>query len=85
MKQQRNIIHVELLDPPSGYNKHYYFGCVAAIYDKLTKEIVGIAKETLWNVINQGEYKGRKAIIRRGTLHTKDTHRGIKSMFNKKV
>ena len=78
MKQQRNIIHVELLEPPSGYSRHYYFGCLSAIYDKLPKEVVGISKETLWNVINQGEYRGRKAIIRRVLLHTKDTNRGIK-------
>lgn len=83
MKQQRNIIHVELLDPPSGYEKHHYFGCAAAIYDTLPKEVIGINKESLWGAINSGEYKGRKAIIRRGILHTKNTNRGIKKGGNK--
>ena len=83
MKQQRNIIHVELLEPPSGFNKHYYFGCAAAIYDTLPKDVVGVSKEALWNVISGGEYRGRKAIIRRGILHTKNTNRGIKKGGNK--
>lgn len=77
MKQQRKVIHVELAEPYQG-KRHYYFGGITAIYDVLPLEVVGISKESLWNAINGGEYKGRKAYIRSGILHTKSTNRGIK-------
>lgn len=77
MKQQRKVIHVELAEPYQG-KRHYYFGSITAIYDVLPLEIVGISKESLWGAINGGEYKGRKALIRSGILHTKSTNRGIK-------
>ena len=51
--------------------KHYYFGSITAIYELLPTEVVGVSKESLWNVLKNGEHKGRKAIIRYGTLHTK--------------
>lgn len=82
MKQQRKVIHVELTDPSSGYKQHYYFGSVAAIYDILSREIVGISKETLWNVLKAGEYRGRKAIIRKGIIISKSTERGRKEIYN---
>lgn len=75
-RQQKKVIHVELIDAPPGYRKHYYFGSVAAIYETLPKEIVGISKEALWNVLNNGEHHSRKAIIRHGVLMTKKTNRG---------
>ena len=81
MKQRRKVIHVELIDPPQGYRKHYYFGSVAAIYDTLSKEVVGISKESLWNVLKSEEHRGRKAIIRKGVVITKQTERG-KIKFN---
>lgn len=78
MKQERKVIHVELLTPPDGYKKHYYFGSIAAIYDVLPKDIVGISKEALWNASHNEEYIGRKSIIRRGVIHTKNGERGKK-------
>lgn len=78
MKQQRKVIHVELINPPYGYKQHYYFGSVAAIYDTLTKEEMGISKETLWNILKHGEHRGRKAIIRQGVVISKQTERGIR-------
>ena len=77
-KQQRKVIHIELMDPPTGYRKHYYFGSVAAIYDTLPKEIIGISKEALWGTLKQGEHRGRKAIIRQGVVISKQTERGIR-------
>ena len=77
-KQQRKVIHVELVDQPPEYNQHYYFGSVAAIYDTLPKEVVGISKEALWNAMSTGEYRGRKAIIRQGIVISKQTERGIR-------
>ena len=76
MRQQRKIIHVELVEPING-QRHYYFGSIAAIFDTLTKEQVGISKEALWN-LSAEEYRGRKATIRQGELLSKRTNRGIK-------
>lgn len=75
-KQQRKVIHVELITPPYGYHQHYYFGSVAAIYNTLPKEIIGISKEALWGTLKQGEHQGRKAIIRQGVVISKQTERG---------
>ena len=77
-KQQRKVVHVELINPPSGYRQHYYFGSVAAIFDTLSKDVVGISKEALWNVLKSGEHRGRKAIIRQGVVISKQTERGIR-------
>lgn len=77
IKQQRKVIHVELNEPYNG-QQHYYFGSVAAIYDILPKDIVGISKEALWNVLKYREHRGRNAIIRKGVLATKETERGIR-------
>ena len=78
IKQERKVIHVGFTDPQQGYRKHYYFGSVAAIYDILPKDIVGISKEALWSALKYGEYRGRKAIIRRGVIISKQTKRGIR-------
>jgi hypothetical protein len=55
---------------------------VAAIYDVLPLEVVGIARESLWSTLNNGEYKGRRATIRKGTLQSKETNRGVKKGGN---
>lgn len=81
MKQQRKVIHVELKEPYKG-KRHYYFGSITAIYELLPTEVVGCSKETLWNVLRNDEHKGRKAIIRYGTLHTKQSNRGIRKEAN---
>lgn len=84
MKQQRKVIHVELHEPYQG-ERHYYFGSVAAIYDVLPLEVVGIARESLWSTLNSGEYKGRRATIRKGILSQKETNRGIKKGGNNEM
>lgn len=78
MKQQRKVIHVELHEPYKG-KRHYYFGSITAIYDVLPVDVVGLSKETLWkNSLKNGEHIGRKATVRYGTLHTKQSNRGIR-------
>lgn len=77
IRQQRKVIHVELKESYKGKH-HYYFGSITAIYELLPTEVVGLSKETLWNVLKNGKYIGRKAIVRCGTLHTKQSNRGIK-------
>ena len=68
MKQEFKVIHVELREPYNG-KIHYYFGSKAAIYDTLPEELVGIAKESLWNVealyYSDGETQTETAIKER--------------------
>jgi len=77
MNNQRKVIHVELTEPYNG-ERHYYFGSVAAIYETLPREVVGIEKASLWNAMRSGEYRGRKSTIRSGRLSAKGTNRGKK-------
>lgn len=77
MQQKRKVIHVELHTEYQG-KRHWYFGSVAAIYDILPLEVVGISKASLWNTLKNGEYKGKAAIIRYGIIHAKKTNRGKK-------
>ena len=81
MSKQRKVIHVELAEPYNG-ERHYYFGSVAAIYETLPRDVVGIEKESLWNAMRTGEYRGRKATIRGGRLAAKETNRGKKGGKN---
>lgn len=82
MEHQRKVIHVELKKPYNG-KRNYYFGSVAAIYDTLPVEIVGIAAGALWNVFGKEQkYVGRLAIIREGRLLSKKTNRGKRGNGN---
>lgn len=78
MKQVRKIIHVELLNPPPEYRKHYYFGSVAAIKSVIPTKVLGIGRLRICSDLKDGEYIGRKAIIRRGELISQNTNRGIR-------
>ena len=78
IQTHRKVIHVELLNPPKEYQKHCYFGSVAAIYETLPKEIVGVSKQVVWNLLKSGSYRSRKAIIRHGILISKQSNRGQK-------
>lgn len=76
MNQHIKVIHVELKEQYQG-QKHYYYGSKAAIYDELPEEVVGIKKESLWNVDLDGvEYINRLCTIRMGVLKRKNTARG---------
>lgn len=70
------VIHVELNEPYQG-RKHWYFGSVSAIYERLTREQVGCVKEYLWAALKgKAEYRTRGAIIRKGELITKQQKGG---------
>lgn len=45
MRYGDTIIHVEL--PELYLENHHYFGSVTAIFDKFTKEELGVGKETI--------------------------------------
>lgn len=76
MKQQFKVVHVELKEPYRD-KRHYYYGSKAAIYDELPEEVIGIKKESLWNVdLEKTDYENRLCIIRSGVLRRKATYRG---------
>lgn len=76
MKQQRKVIHVELKEPYKG-RRNYYFGSAAAIYDHLPPDVVGISKESLWNVFGRtNTYHCDRSTIRKRELVSKSTNRG---------
>lgn len=59
------------------WKRHFYFGSIAAIFDELSEEQIGIKKESLWNVdLSRVEYQNKYCIIRMGVLIRKKTFRG---------
>lgn len=65
------VIHVHLIYE----KKNYYFGSISAIYDVLTKEQVGISKESL---LHAGLVDGGCKITKRAMIiqsHLISTHR----------
>lgn len=76
MKQLFKVIHIELKEPYRG-KRHYYYGSKTAIYEHLPEEVLGIKKESLWNIdLDQEEYKNNLCTIRMGVLRRKQTLRG---------
>lgn len=67
-KVERTVVHVELLTS----NSHYYFGSLAAIYEKFSKEEIGISYGSLRNygLSSEKHYKNKLCIIRKGVLIT---------------
>lgn len=77
-KQIEKVIHVELNKAYRG-RKNYYFGSVAAIYEELPENVVGIKLTSLWNVDLKGsKYTNNLCTIRMGKLKRKPTERGRK-------
>ncbi len=67
-KVERTVVHVELLCD----NSHHYFGSLAAIFEKFSKEEIGISYGSLRNygLSSEKPYKNKLCIIRKGTLIT---------------
>lgn len=79
---RRKVIHVELKAPYKG-RRNYYFGSVAAIYDTIPPDVVGVGMGALWNVFGKSDtYHGQLATVRKRELLTKLTNRGKKSKPN---
>lgn len=78
MSMERNIIHLEI------DGKHEYFGSPASLFDKHSKEEIGISQASLNNYFSKLDntaevvYKNKKCTIRKGTLYVKPTTRGRK-------
>lgn len=67
-KTERTVVHIELLSN----NSHHYFGSLAAIYEKFSKEQVGISYGSLRNygLCAEKPYRNKYCIIRKGVLIT---------------
>ena len=80
MKQKRKVIHIYIKE----LDKHYYFGSIAAIYDKLRSDEIGLQYQSVINYFANNEtefYENAKCIIRRGELRAKKTNRGKKALL----
>ena len=75
---ERTILHLQIED------RHEYFGSPSSLFDKYTREEIGISQAALNNYFSKlGEsdepiYKNKKCTIRKGTLYVKPTTRGRK-------
>lgn len=67
-KVERTVVHLELLID----NSHHYFGSLAAIYERFTKEQIGISYGSLRNYGLSADkpYKNKFCTIRKGILIT---------------
>ena len=66
-QSDRTVVHVELAD-----GTHHYFGSLAAIYERLSREDIGITYGSLrgFGVTPDKPYKNKLCIIRKGVLIT---------------
>ena len=75
---ERTIVHLEI------DGRHEYFGSPSSLFDKYTREEIGIGQAALNNYFSKlGEdveavYKNKKCTIRNGALYVKPTTRGRK-------
>lgn len=70
------VYHVEIKNGDG--TGHHYFGSQAAIYERFTKDDIGIALKSLRNRYNLAErpYQNGRVTIRLGTLIRKESRRG---------
>ena len=75
---ERTIVHLEI------DGRHEYLGSPSSLFDKYTREDIGIGQAALNNYFSKlGEndepiYKNKKCTIRKGALYVKPTTRGRK-------
>lgn len=74
MKQ--SIIKVQFLKPVNGKTE-YFFGSIAAIYERFTPAEIGCSMQTLWGKATlESTYANNKCIITRHPLERKpQTHK----------
>jgi len=74
----RTILHIEI------DGRHEYFGSPSSLFDKYTRDDIGISQQALNNYfskLNEDEepvYKNKRCTIRKGLLYVKPTTRGRK-------
>ena len=78
MPKDRTILHLEFEE------RHEYFGSPASLFDKYTRDDIGISQQALNNYFSklkncdEAVYKNKKCTIRKGVLYVKATTRGRK-------
>lgn len=74
----RTILHLQIGE------SHEYFGSPSSMFDKYTRDDIGISQQALNNYFSklseqvEAVYKNKKCIIRKGMLYVKATTRGRK-------
>lgn len=70
-KKERTVIHLQMGD------NHYYFGCLASIYDMFSPEEIGITYGNLRNYVVKPDkpFENDKVIIRKGVLIPSKHHK----------
>lgn len=77
MRNGDTIIHVEL--PEMYLENHHYFGSVTAIFDKFTKEQMGVGKETICRHLKRdGIYLTPTGVtVRKSKIYRKERRKGV--------
>ncbi len=80
MKRANNVIHVELAEPYKG-EANWYFGSVAAIYQEIPKELIGVSEEHVRRKLRQTDlYITKKGtMIRKSKVITKEQGNYVRS------
>lgn len=70
-----NFIKVQFLKPVDGQTE-YYFGSIAAIYDRFTSEEIGCSKHMLWRhkLASDNPKATRKCVITKHTMTRMPQH-----------
>lgn len=72
----QKVIHIILNEPYNGQSV-FYFGSVAAVYEHLPGEVLGVQYRTLCNALNASPiYRGRKFTASTGRLLTASKGKG---------
>lgn len=69
--ESKKVVHLHLKIPDAS-RQDYYFGSLAALYDKFTTVDVGIGYKSLTNAIRgKDTYENKKCVIHIGTIERK--------------
>ena len=62
--QPRHVIHLHFI----GTDEHFYFGSLSAMYEQFTRDQLGVAIQTLYNMFKGDLYQNDLVAIRKGRL-----------------
>lgn len=68
--ESKKVIHVHLIGQSFNGQTDFYFGSVAAIYEKLTNDILGIRQNSLMQSLwkNKGRYENIRCRVTSGEI-----------------
>lgn len=79
-EKNRQVIHLHLLSE----DQHYYFGSISAMYEHYSRQDLGVASQTLYNIWKDEPYVTDMAVIRKGRLIQKKQQNIKKSITETK-